>query len=84
MQTDRRFHALSNSKNSLVRDMTTEQLQTVIQIAVEELLLEFLGDPDRGLELKAGLLEHLSERRNHTKEQSGLSTSEVLKILELN
>jgi len=34
-----------------VKELTVEQLKTLIQEAVEEKLEEMIGDPDRGLEL---------------------------------
>ncbi len=34
-----------------VKELTVEQLKTLIQEAVEEILEEMIGDPDRGLEL---------------------------------
>ena len=34
-----------------VKELTVEQLKTLIQEAVEEKLEEIIGDPDRGLEL---------------------------------
>jgi hypothetical protein len=83
MQTHSRPQVSNQSVSHLVKDMTVEQLQTLIQITVEELLVEFLGDPDQGLELKVGIQEQLLEQRKQIKKQRGLSTTEVLQVLEL-
>jgi len=67
----------------LVKDITVEQLRTLIQITVEELLIEFLGDPDEGLELKADVQEQLLQKQKLINRSQGLSTTEVLQVLGL-
>ena len=42
-----------------VKELSVEQLKTLIQEAVEEKLQEVLGDPDQGLELKGDIKERL-------------------------
>ena len=42
-----------------IRDLTTEQLKTLIQEAVEEKLREMLSDPDEGLELRDEVKQRL-------------------------
>jgi len=71
---------IKQTDNHLVKDMTVEQLQTLIQITVEELLIEFLGDPDQGLELKTNIQEQLLGQRKKMSKQRGLSTTEVLQV----
>jgi hypothetical protein len=36
-----------------VKDLTVEQLQTLIRNTVDERLNEYFGDPDQGKEIKA-------------------------------
>lgn len=42
-----------------VKELTVEQLKTLIQEAVEEKLEEVIGDPDLGLELREEIKERL-------------------------
>jgi hypothetical protein len=42
-----------------VKELTVEQLKTLIQDAVEEKLEELIGDPDRGLELREEVKDRL-------------------------
>ncbi len=68
-----------------IQDLTVEQLRTLIRTTVEELLLEFLDDPDRGLTLKPEIqqqLLHQQHQRQLTGEQ-GLSTTELIQTLDL-
>ncbi|WP_448573692.1 hypothetical protein, partial [Trichothermofontia sp.] len=58
-----------------LQDLTVEQLHTLIRTTVEELLLEFLGDPDRGLPLNPEIQQQLllQQQRQLTGNQ-GFST----------
>lgn len=61
-----------------VKDLTVEQLRTLIQEAVEEKLQEVLGDPDWGLELR----EEVKERLRHSlaaaeRREKGIPIEEV-------
>ena len=42
-----------------VKELSVEQLKTLIQEAVEEKLQEILGDPDQGMEVKEDVRERL-------------------------
>lgn len=42
-----------------VKELTEEQLKTLIQEAVEEKLEEILGDPDQGLKLREDVKKRL-------------------------
>jgi hypothetical protein len=42
-----------------VKDLSSEELKALVQEAVEEVLLELLGDPDQGLELREEVQERL-------------------------
>lgn len=46
-----------------VAQMTKEELRELIETSVERKLLELLGDPDEGLELRESLLARLSRQR---------------------
>ncbi len=52
-----------------VKELSVEQLKTLIQEAVEEKLQEVLGDPDQGLELRGDIKERL--RRSLATVESG-------------
>ena len=51
--------------NVKVKDLTSEELKSLIQETVEEAMLELLGDPDRGL----GLAEDVKKRLQHSLER---------------
>jgi hypothetical protein len=71
--------------DQLLSTLTIEQFQMLIRDTVEELLLEFLGDPDRGLTLRPEVeAQLLAQQQNHPKTgEMGFSTQEVLKELGL-
>ena len=52
-----------------VKELTVEQLRTLIQEAIEEKLEEVIGDPDHGLELREEIKEKL--RRSLAAMQGG-------------
>lgn len=63
-----------------VKDLSKEELRAVVYEAVEEALLELLGDPDEGLELR----EEIRERLIHSLARSrqgveGMTAAEVAK-----
>ena len=67
-----------------VKDLTVDQLQTLIRITVEELLLEFLGDPDKGLTLRAEVKEQLiQQQQQRLAGRRGLSSNELMEELGL-
>ena len=55
--------------NMKVKELTVEQLRTLIQEAIEEKLEEVIGDPDHGLELREEIKEKL--RRSLAAMQGG-------------
>ncbi|MEK7144523.1 MAG: hypothetical protein AAB794_01535 [Patescibacteria group bacterium] len=57
--------------------MTTAQLNKQIGAIVEQKLLEFLGDPDEGLQLKRSFLLKLRKRMQG--KQKYISHAEVMK-----
>ena len=42
-----------------VKELTVEQLKTLIEDTVEERLQEYLGDPDEGLEIREDVVQKL-------------------------
>lgn len=57
--------------------MTTAERNKKLENLIEQKILEFLGDPDSGLELKKGFLNNL--RKNMRKTQKLTSHADVLK-----
>ena len=64
-----------------VKDLSSEELKALIHEAVEEALLEWVGDPDQGLELREEIQERLrhSLERIRTGERCGIPAGEVAK-----
>jgi hypothetical protein len=68
-----------------VKDMTVDELKALIRETVEEVLEEFLGDPDRGLKLKQEVRQQLIESKKRTEAGiRGIPAEEVAKRLGLN
>ena len=53
-----------------VKDLTVEELKELIEQTVEQTLLELLGDPDEGLELREEVKARL--RRSLARERKGV------------
>jgi len=49
---------------TMVAQMTTDELREMIEAAVEEKLLELLGDPDEGLPIRESLRKRLVAQMN--------------------
>lgn len=84
MQTHE-IHPSPAASDRPIQDLTVGQLRTLIRTTVEELLLEFLDDPDRGLTLKPEIQRQLLQQQHQrqlTGEQ-GLSTKELIQMLDL-
>ncbi len=63
-----------------VKDLSSEELKALIHEAVDEALLEWVVDPDQGLELR----EEIQERLRHSlerirTEERGIPAEEVAK-----
>jgi hypothetical protein len=74
--------------NNTVAQMTQselkEMLEVVVETAVEEKLLEILGDPDEGLELREAVRDRLIRQRQAVAEgQYGQSLEDVARDLGL-
>lgn len=46
-----------------VADMTREELKDMLEMLIEQKLVEMLGDPDEGLEIKKSVRERLINQR---------------------
>ncbi|BAQ66628.1 hypothetical protein [Geminocystis sp. NIES-3709] len=63
-----------------IKEMTTEQLQQFIRNTVDEILDEYLCDPDDGLEIKESFKQSLLDIRNkRLKAKLTISSEEVYK-----
>ena len=74
--------------NNTVAQMTQselkEMLEVVVETTVEEKLLEILGDPDEGLELREAVRDRLIRQRQAVAEgQYGQSLEDVARDLGL-
>jgi hypothetical protein len=69
---------------STVRELTAEELRTLIGEVVEEKLREMLGDPDEGLSLRPDVRERLIKSLSQPKEsRRTVSAPEVARNLGL-
>ncbi len=67
-----------------VAEMTAEELRDVVGTAVEQKLLEFLGDPDAGLVLRENVRKRLlRQKRAVAKGERGESIETVMRRLKL-
>ncbi len=70
---------------STVKELSVEELKTLIGEVVENKLREMLGDPDEGLSLRPDVRERLVKTLSQPKEsRQTVSASEVARHLDLN
>jgi hypothetical protein len=70
--------------STTVAQMTREELQEMLEATIEQKLLEMLGDPDEGLELRDDVRERLLRQRQVVAEgERGQSLEDVVQQLEL-
>ena len=62
--------------NVKVKDLTSEELKSLIQETVEEAMLELLGDPDRGLRLAEDVKKRLQISLEHLQQGEPLVPAE--------
>jgi len=68
-----------------VKELSREELQALIQEAVENAMFELLGDPDQGLDLKEGVKERLMRSLEGAQRgERGTPAEEVAKRAGLN
>jgi len=66
--------------NVKVKDLTSEELKSLIQETVEEAMLELLGDPDRGLGLAEDVKKRLQRSLEHLEQgEQVIPAEEVVK-----
>jgi hypothetical protein len=67
-----------------VADMTTTELRELVSSAVEEKLIQLLGDPDEGLVLRENVRKRLlRQKRAVSKGERGESLETVVRRLKL-
>ena len=67
-----------------VRDLTVEQFKVIVHEALEEALLDLLGDPDAGLSLREEVKEELLASLARTQRgEPGIPADEVARELGL-
>jgi hypothetical protein len=67
-----------------VAQMSKEELKEIIAITVEQTLIELLGDPDEGLELRKTVRERLLRQQNAVANgERGESLADVTRSLNL-
>lgn len=67
-----------------VADMTTEELRQLISSTVEEKLVELLGDPDAGLEVREDVRRRLLRQKRAVEEgERGESLESVVRRMKL-
>ncbi len=63
-----------------IKDMSAEELKALIQQTVEQTMLELLGDPDEGLDLRDEVKARLRASLDRQKEgERGISAEAVAK-----
>lgn len=63
-----------------VSDMTPDELRAMIETSVERKLVELLGDPDEGLELRPEVVERIErQRKEYAAGRRGKSLQQVMK-----
>lgn len=68
-----------------IKDMTADELKTLIRETVEETLEEFLGDPDEGKQIREEVKQRLLQSRKRREAGiRGVPAEEVAKKLGLN
>lgn len=67
-----------------VGDMTKEELRQMLDTIIEQRLMDLLGDPDEGLELRAQLRRRLLEQQEKVAAgERGRSLEEIKQELEI-
>ncbi len=76
---------MNNNDTSHVKNLSSDELRAIVQDAVEQALLDLLGDPDHGLEVREDVQERLRQSMERLgKGARGLPADEVAKRLGLN
>lgn len=67
-----------------VADMTTDELQTMMETLIDRKMSEWIGDPDSGLELRPEIIASIErQRKEYAAGKRGKSLAEVAQRLGL-
>ncbi len=67
-----------------VADMTTDELQTMLETLLDRKMSEWIGDPDAGLELRPEIIASIEhQRKEYVAGKRGKSLDEVARRLGL-
>ena len=67
-----------------VADMTTDELQTMLETLINRKMSEWIGDPDAGLELRPEIIASIErQRKEYATGKRGKSLAEVAQRLGL-
>ena len=67
-----------------VADMTTDELQTMLEALIDRKMAEWIGDPDTGLEVRPEIIASIErQRKEYATGKRGKSLDEVAQRLEL-
>lgn len=68
----------------VISDLTTDELQEMIETAIDRKLTEWLGDPDEGKQLRPDLVERIQrQREEYAQGKRGRTLAEVRQRLGL-
>ena len=71
-------------RTTKVADMTTEELQKMIESLIDRKMSEWIGDPDSGLELRPEIIASIErQRKEYAAGKRGKSLDEVAQRLGL-
>jgi len=74
----------SRTTQAKVADMTTDELQTMMETLIDRKMSEWIGDPDAGLELRPEIIASIErQRREYATGKHGKSLDEVAQRFEL-
>lgn len=67
-----------------VKDLSREELRTLVKDAVEDALVGLFGDPDYGLELRPEVIDRLQHSLKQVKGEERIPAEEVAKRVGVN
>ncbi|MBI3958173.1 MAG: hypothetical protein HY328_05130 [Chloroflexi bacterium] len=77
-------HKRPRTTQTKVADMTTDELQTMMETLIDRKIAEWIGDPDAGLELRTEIIASIErQRREYATGKRGKSLDDVAQRLEL-
>jgi hypothetical protein len=71
-------HKKPRTTQAKVADMTTDELQTMMETLIDRKMAEWIGDPDAGQELRPEIIASIErQRREYATGKRGKSLDEV-------